>query len=80
MERNVRPEIAHKTSDAEHPSVARRLPDDRILCLDAAGAETGIHQEIDNSTARPNIRAVRSSCSRSWAWRTRLRGNVWRRP
>jgi hypothetical protein len=42
MEKNVRPEITHKTSDPEHSSVARRLLDDRFLCLDAAGAETGI--------------------------------------
>lgn len=42
MERNVRPEITHKTSDPDHSSAARRLLDDRFLCLDAADAETGI--------------------------------------
>ena len=43
-------------------------------------AETGIRQEIDNGAARPNIQVVRSSCSRSWPWRTRLRCDVWQRP
>jgi hypothetical protein len=55
MRRHVRPEITHKTNDPEHTGVARRRLDDRILCLDAADAETGIRQEIDNRPARPNI-------------------------
>ena len=80
MRRNVRPEVTHKTNDPEHTGVARRLPDDRILCLDAACTETSIRQEIDNGAARPNIQVVRSGCSRSWPWRTRLRRDVWRRP
>jgi hypothetical protein len=42
MEKNVRPEITHKTSDPEHFSVARHLLDGRFLFLDAADAETGI--------------------------------------
>ena len=44
MERNVHPEITDtdKTSDPDHSSVPRRLLDDRILCLDAADAETEI--------------------------------------
>jgi hypothetical protein len=80
MRRDVRPEITQKTNDPEHTGVARRRLDDRIFYLDAAGAETGIRQEIDNRPARRHIQAVRSGCSRSWPWRTRLRRDVWGRP
>ena len=55
MERNVRPEITHQTSDSKHIGAARDLLDDRILCLDAAGAETGIRQEIYDSTDAAHI-------------------------
>ena len=55
MERNVRPEITHQTSNSKHTGVARDLLDDRILCLDAAGAETGIREEIYDSTDGAHI-------------------------
>ena len=42
MERNVHPRITDtdKTSDRKHAGLARLVVDDRILCLDATGAET----------------------------------------
>ena len=62
MERNVRPKSTYETRRPKHTSLDWVIPDDRILCLDAADAETAI-RSVENGTTFCNAGAVRGRSS-----------------
>ncbi len=61
MERNVRPKSTNETSGPKHTSLDWVVPDDHILYLDGADAETAI-RFVENGTTFRNAGAV---CGRS---------------
>ena len=54
MERNVRPEITHETSDPAHTGPVGLVIDGRILHLDAADTKIGTHGKIPTGASLRN--------------------------
>ena len=62
MERNLPSDVINETNAPECAGPVRLVIDDRILCLDAADAETAI-RSVENGTTFCNAGAVRGRSS-----------------